>query len=80
MKILERRVHQLEHVGPLIDENQQLREFVESLERMLAAAHADRERLRAKKAQLEEDNWQLMVQVGDMVDLENGEFCTQLVG
>ena len=38
---------------------------METLEKMLAEAHTDREKLQAKKTQLEAENWELMNQLGD---------------
>ena len=63
----------------MIDENQRLRESVMTLEKMLAGVNVDREKLRAKKTQLEEDNWQLTVLLGDMVDLEKCKFLHPMV-
>ena len=56
MKICKNRTRQLERVAPLIAENQWLRESMETLEKMLAEAHADREKLRVEKTQLEVEN------------------------
>ena len=41
---------------------------METLEKMMAEAHADRENLQAEKTQLEAENWELMNQLGDGVD------------
>ena len=49
MKISENYTHQLKWVAPSIAENQRLHESMETLEKMLAEAHADREKLQAKK-------------------------------
>ena len=41
---------------------------MEILEKMLAKAHTNREKLQAEKMQLEAENWELMNQLGDGVD------------
>ena len=56
MKISENRARQPKRAAPLIAENQRLRESMETLEKMLAEAHADREKLQAEKTQLEAEN------------------------
>lgn len=56
MKISENRTHQLERAAPTITENQRLRESMKALEKMLAVAHDDREKLEAQMAQLEAEN------------------------
>ena len=56
MKISENRTHQLKRAAPSIAENQRLRECVETLEKMLAEAHVDQEKLQAEKTQLEAEN------------------------
>ena len=68
MKISKNYAHQLKRVAPSIARNQRLRESVETLEKMLAEAHADQEKLQAEKMQLEAENWELMNQLGDGVD------------
>ena len=40
------------------------------MEKMLAAAHADQDKLRAEKMQLEAKNWELKNQLGDGVSRE----------
>ena len=59
MKISENRACQLKRVAPSIAENQRLRESMETLEKMLAKAYADREKLQAEKTQLEAEKWEL---------------------
>ena len=56
MKISENHARQLKQAAPSIAENQRLHESVETLEKMLAEAHADREKLQAEKTQLEVEN------------------------
>ena len=56
MKISENRACQLKRVAPSIAENQRLCESMETLEKMLAEAHTDREKLQAEKTQLEAKN------------------------
>ena len=68
MKISKNRAHQLKRAASSIAENQRLRESVETLENMLAEAHADREKLHAEKTQLEAENWELTNQLGNGVD------------
>ena len=43
---------------------------MKTLEKMLAGAHADQDKLRAEKAQLEAENWELKKQLGDGVSRE----------
>ena len=59
MKISENRVRQPKQVAPSIAENQRLHESMETLEKMLAKAHADREKLQVEKTRLEAENWEL---------------------
>ena len=49
MKISENRACQLKWVAPSITENQRLCESMETLEKMLAEAHVDKEKLQAEK-------------------------------
>ena len=56
MKISENRARQLKWVAPSIAENQRLCESVETLEKMLAKAHVDRQKLQVEKMQLEAEN------------------------
>ena len=56
MKISKNHACQLKWVASSIAENQRLCEFVETLEKMRAKAHADREKLKAEKTQLEAEN------------------------
>ena len=46
---------------------------METLEKMLAEAHTDREKLQAEKMQLEVENWELTNQLGDGVDQEKSK-------
>ena len=46
---------------------------MDTLEKMLAEAHADQEKLQAEKTQLEAENWKLTNQLGDGVDRENSK-------
>ena len=68
MKISENRARQLERAAPAIAKNQRLHESVEALEKMLAGAHGDREKLLARMAQLEAENWALIEQLGEAVN------------
>jgi len=43
---------------------------MKTLEKMLAEAHADQDKLRAEKTQLEAENWELKNQLGDGVSRE----------
>ena len=63
----------------MIAENQWLHESVETLEKMLAEAHADREKLRAEKTQLDVENWELTEQLGDAIDREKGKALGPMV-
>ena len=45
MKIFENHRRQLERAAPSVAENQRLRESVKTLEKRLAEAHADKEKL-----------------------------------
>ena len=56
MKIFESHRRQLERAAPSVAENQMLRESMKTLEKMLARAHADQDKLRAEKTQLEAEN------------------------
>ena len=67
MKISENHIRQLERAAPLVVKNQRLCESMKTLEKMLAEAHADQEKLRAEKTQLEAENWELKNQLGDGV-------------
>ena len=64
---------------PSIAKNQRLCESVETLEKMLAEAHADREKLLAEKTQLEMENWELTNQLGDGVDQEKSKALGPMV-
>ena len=79
MKIFENHARQLKWVAPSIAKNQRLRESVETLEKMLAEAHADREKLQAEKTRLEAENWELTNQLGDGVDLEKSKALGPMV-
>ena len=68
MKISENHARQLKRVASSIAENQMLRESMETLEKMLVEAQADREKLQAEKTQLEAENWELTNQLSDGVD------------
>ena len=46
---------------------------MKTLEKMLAAAHADQDKLRAEKPQLEVENWELKNQLGDGVSQEKSK-------
>ena len=67
MKISKNHRRQLEPAAPSIAENQRLRESVKTLEKMLAKAHIDQEKLRAEKTQLEAENWEPKNQLGNDV-------------
>ena len=70
MKISESRRHELERVASSVAKNQRLHESVKTLGKMLAGAHADQDKLRAEKTQLEAKNWELKNQLGDGVSRE----------
>ena len=70
MKISESHRRQLEWVAPPVAQNQRLHESVKTLEKMLAEAHADQDKLRAEKMQLEAKNSELKNQLGDGVSQE----------
>ena len=70
MKIFESHRRLLEWVAPSIAKNQRLRESTKTLEKMLARAHVDQDKLRAKKMQLEAENWELKNHLGDGVSRE----------
>ena len=46
---------------------------MKTLEKMLAKAHVDQEKLQAEKTRLEAENWELMNQLGDGVDWEKSK-------
>ena len=56
MKISESRRRQLEWVAPSVAKNQRLHESMKTLEKMLARAHADQDKLWVEKTQLEAEN------------------------
>ena len=56
MKIFDSHRHQLERMALSVVENQRLHESMKTLEKMLAEAHADQDKLRAEKTQLEAKN------------------------
>ena len=56
MKISKNHKRQIEQAAPSVSENQRLCESVETLEKMLAEAHADWEKLQVEKMQLEAKN------------------------
>ena len=65
MKIFESRRRQLEWAAPSVAKNQRLCESVKALEKMLAGAQDNQDKLRAEKTQLEAENWELKNQLGD---------------
>ena len=73
MKISESRRRQLERAASSVAENLRLCESVKTLEKMLGGAHADQDKLRAEKTQLEADNWELKNQLGDGVGREKSK-------
>ena len=79
MKISKSRKHQLERAAPSVAENQRLREFVKTLEKMLARAHADQDKLQAEKKQHEAKNWELKNQLSDGVSREKSKALGPLV-
>ena len=79
MKISESHRRQLEWVALSVVENERLCESVKTLEKMLAGAHADQDKLRAEKTQLEADNWELKNQLGDGVSQEKSKALGSLV-
>ena len=79
MKISESRRRQLEWVALSVAENQRLRESMKTLEKMLAGAHADQDKLRAEKTQLEVENWELKNQLGDAISQEKSKALGPLV-
>ena len=46
---------------------------MKTLEKMLARAHADQEKLRVEKTQLEAENWELKNQLGNGVSREKSK-------
>ena len=56
MKISKSHKRQLQWAAPSIAKNQRLYESVKTLEKMLAGAHADQDKLRVEKTQLEVEN------------------------
>ena len=56
MKISENHRRQLERAAPSVAKNQRLHESVKTLEKMLAKAHMDWEKLQVEKMQLEAEN------------------------
>ena len=62
-----------------IAKNQRLCESVETLEKMLAEAHADREKSQAEMTQLEVKKWELTNQLDDGVDWEKSKALGPMV-
>jgi len=79
MKISKNRTHQLKRVAPSIADNQKLRKSMETLEKMLAKAHANQEKLQAEKTQLEVENWELTNQLGDGIDQKKSKALGPMV-
>ena len=52
---------------------------MKTLEKMLAGAHVDQDKLRAEKTQLEAENWELKNQLGDGVSREKSKALGPLV-
>ena len=52
---------------------------METLEKMLAKAHTNREKLQAEKTQLEAKNWELTNQLGDGIDWEKSKALGPMV-
>ena len=52
---------------------------MKTLEKMLAEAHADREKLQAEKTQLEVENWELTNQLGDGIDQKKSKALGPIV-
>ena len=58
---------------------------MKTLEKMLAGAHADQDKLRAEKTQLEVENWELKNQLGDGMVREKSKalgptvYCLQIL-
>ena len=52
---------------------------METLEKMLAEAHADREKLQAEKTRLEAENWELTNKLGDGIDPEKSKALGPMV-
>ena len=73
MKISESHRRQLEWAAPSVAKNQRLCEFVKTLEKMLAGAHVDQDKLQAEKMQLEAKNWELKNQLGDGISQEKSK-------
>ena len=73
MKISESHKCHLEWVAPSVAKNQRLRESMKTLGKMLARAHANLDKLRAEKLQLEAENWELKNQLGDGVSREKSK-------
>ena len=62
MKTSEHRAGLLERAAPALAENKRLRESVEALEKSLAGAHGDKEKLQSRVSELESENWSLTEQ------------------
>ena len=52
---------------------------METLEKMLAEAHANREKLQAEKTQLEVENWELTNKLGDGINWEKSKALGPIV-
>ena len=52
---------------------------MKTLEKMLAGAHTDQDKLREKKMQLEAENWEVKNQLGDGVSQEKSKALGSLV-
>ncbi|CAD6265891.1 unnamed protein product [Miscanthus lutarioriparius] len=68
MKTAEHRTCLLEQAAPAFAENKRLRESMEALERSLAGAHGDKEKLQSRVSELESKNWSLTEQLSTAVD------------
>lgn len=63
----------MEKAAPLFAENKRLQELVEALEKSLATAHGDKEKLQTHVLQVELENLALTKQLSMTVDQENGK-------
>lgn len=68
MKTADNHARQLERAALAITENKRLRESVELLEKSLAGAHNDKERLQSHISELESENWALTEQLRTVAD------------
>ncbi|XP_066324369.1 uncharacterized protein [Miscanthus floridulus] len=71
VRVSEHRARHVEKVAPLFAENKRLQESVEALEKSLAIAHSDKEKMQAHVWQVESENLVLTEQLSTTIDREN---------